>query len=240
MVSVSFFRTRFTRDAWLLVVALAVFALLVRLGIWQLARADEKERIEAAQAHAQVQTPALWAPDDAAPSQFAPFSVSGHFLPPVFLLDNQHHQHQFGYRVLSPFQAEGGNILLVDRGWVPGDVSRKTFPQVKTALHMRTVEGYAWYPSPKQWVLGAAVESVADGKVTLLEREDPALVSELLHKSVYPFIMRQNPAESGGFVREWPVVSMPPARHRAYALQWFGLALVVPFVCFGLLCKKKS
>ncbi|MCL5256048.1 MAG: hypothetical protein M1363_08050, partial [Gammaproteobacteria bacterium] len=31
-------------------------------------------------------------------------------------------------------------------------------------------------------------------------------------------------------VREWPIVVMPPHRHYAYAMQWFGLALAALIV----------
>jgi cytochrome oxidase assembly protein ShyY1 len=45
-----------------------------------------------------------------------------------------------------------------------------------------------------------------------------------------------DPDVSGGFVREWPVVNMQPAKHTSYALQWFGLTLVlvVVYILTGL------
>ena len=43
----------------------------------------------------------------------------------------------------------------------------------------------------------------------------------------------------GGFVRDWSEAGFPPARHYAYAAQWFGLALVGLVFLFRQLRKPK-
>jgi cytochrome oxidase assembly protein ShyY1 len=55
---------------------------------------------------------------------------------------------------------------------------------------------------------------------------DAAEISADLRRPVLPRILLLDAEASSGFVREWTPNVMPPARHRAYAFQWFMFALV--------------
>ena len=61
-----------------------------------------------------------------------------------------------------------------------------------------------------------------------------------MQKAVYPFIIRLDKQDTYGFVREWETVSMLPARHLAYALQWFAMAFVILIIFVALNLKKKN
>jgi cytochrome oxidase assembly protein ShyY1 len=43
---------------------------------------------------------------------------------------------------------------------------------------------------------------------------------------------------ASGFVREWTPNVMPPARHRAYAFQWFAFALAALVIFIGKHWRK--
>ncbi|MDI1352426.1 MAG: SURF1 family protein, partial [bacterium] len=79
-------------------------------------------------------------------------------------------------------------------------------------------------------------------KTTIVESLDPKLVHQILQKKVYPFIIRLDKQDANGFVREWAIVSMPPQRHLAYAVQWFAMAFVILiiFVALNLKNEKKT
>jgi surfeit locus 1 family protein len=77
-------------------------------------------------------------------------------------------------------------------------------------------------------------------KLTIIEQIDIKLLGQLLQKDMFPFIIRLNKAEPDGFVREWAIVSMPPEKHMAYALQWFAMALVLFIIVIALGFKKKT
>lgn len=89
----------------------------------------------------------------------------------------------------------------------------------------------------KQWILGVGLEE-KENKMIIIERIDTKLVSQVLQKKVYPFIIRLDKQDAYGFVREWAIVSMPPQRHIAYALQWFAMALVILIIFVALNLKK--
>lgn len=212
-------------------------ALFVCLGIWQVQRAQEKKMMIARGASLGVQKPLCWLPGMANPVQYQPVIVDGDYLPEVILLDNQHHQHQFGYHVLSPLQVSKDAVVLIDRGWQQGDPARQHFPTVERPARLIRVSGQVYFPSSKEWVLGQVLEK-KNARLAIAEKIDPELISQFLHKSVYPFIIRLNKTEPYGFTREWALVSMPPERHYAYALQWFAMALVIFVIFVGLNTKK--
>ncbi len=217
---------------------LFAMALFMRLGYWQLERAGEKKQMIAALNAFTQQSPQSWVSSHPLPAQYQPLRVKGQFLPAIFLLDNQHHQHQFGYDVISPLKLNGGGIVLVDRGWVPADVTRQQFPVVETPRGVVSLVGSVYYPSTKQWLLGQALEKKGTD-LAVVEWVDANLISKFLHKSVYPFIIRLSKSADFGYVREWAVVAMPPERHYGYALQWFAIALVIFILFIALNLKKK-
>ena len=219
-----------------MLLAMASIAGLLYLGCWQVSRAHEKQRMMSAFHTNSQQVASRWAPDDVLPLQYQLIRVQGTFLPVVLLLDNQHYQHAFGYDVLSPLLLDNGHVLLVDRGWVAGAVARVMMPEIKMLLGAHQLMGTAYYPS-RQWLLGPALEKKR-ADLAVVELIDTSLISHFLHKPVYPFIMRLDKRAPSGFIREWAIVSMPPERHYAYAVQWFAMALVCLILFIALNCKK--
>jgi surfeit locus 1 family protein len=236
MPSLTCFTIRFTPSWIMIFLTVFVTSLFLRLGFWQIQRANQKETMVLAQASLAKLEPIEWHGQQ--PLQYQRVRVIGRYLPDVFLLDNQHQQHQFGFDVISPLLLNNGTVVLIDRGWVPGDVTRRTFPQVTTPDKQVQVEGSVYFPSSQQWVLGASMEKKSN-KLTILETLAPKEVSHILQKKVYPFIIRLNKEDKHGFVRQWAIVSVPPQRHLAYAWQWFAMAFVV-FIIFIALNLKKN
>lgn len=217
--------------------ALLALSLMTSLGVWQLHRAAEKQQMLDNEAWQSKRSAEVWQPSMVNPRQYQKVTVSGYFLPEILLLDNQHYQHQFGFHVISPFQLENKQLILVDRGWIKGDINRRQFPAAPISSEQRQIQGQIYYPSKKVWVLGEEIEEKTT-MLAIIERIDANSLSQLLHKSVYPFIMRLDRDEADGFVRDWPVVSMPPARHYAYAVQWFAMALAILVIFVSLNLKK--
>lgn len=239
MPSLTCFNFRFTPNWLMTMVALIFIALFVRLGFWQIQRADEKAKMLNAQQQRAQEAPVKWTPMQSSPRQYQRLTVQGQYLPHVFLLDNQHYQHQFGYDALSAFVLQDGSVVMVDRGWILGESSRRVFPSYTTPKQQLTVNGAAYFPSKNQWLLGPSLEKKANN-VTILESIDAKLLSHILQKKVYPFIIRLDKQDAYGFVREWEIVSMPPQRHLGYALQWFAMALVILIIFLALNLKKQK
>lgn len=227
----------FQPHLWMGGLALLSISLLISLGLWQLHRAEEKN---AMLLHAQLQgksAATVWQATKALPQQYQLVTVKGSYLNHTFLLDNQSHQHQFGYHVLTPLQIAPGKVVLIDRGWVPLKQPRSILPNSTIPQGEQLIKGQTYYPSAKQWILGDVIEKEQQ-EITVIERFDEKTISNILHNSVYPFIIRLDKSESYGYIREWPIVAMTPQRHYAYALQWFAMALSV-FIIFIVTNLKK-
>ena len=215
MFSVTGFRFSFTSSWKMLCLALVSICLLISLGIWQLQRAAEKRGLLAMYQTQMQRAPVALSGTSA--QQYQRVQVQGLAqLPITLLLDNQHHAHQFGYDVLTPLLMDDGNVLLIDQGWVPGDPSRVSLPDMtglKSDLHY---SGQVYYPATRSFVLGVGLE-VKTPNIIVIESLNMTMISQFLHKPVYPFIIRQS-----------------PVRHIGYAVQWFifALGLGVMFIVF--------
>lgn len=250
-----FFKRRFATVRACLITSLYLLTMvfLVTLGFWQLQRAAEKSKIQKTEASFAKRAAIPWSPAMTYPKAYQSVIITGTLLPYTLFLDNQHYQHQFGYHVLSPLQIKDGKVLLVDRGWIRGDPSRRQYPNpaVGSRPNLRTDVGWVltqqqewlgqvYFPSKNNWDLGQWIEK--EGKdFAVIEKIDPQLIAHLLQKSVYPFIIRLGEGEANGFERAWhtELVSMSPARHKAYALQWFVMAFVVLVIFIGLSFREK-
>jgi surfeit locus 1 family protein len=239
MPSLSGFKRRFTPNWQMTLLAFVVIAILLRLGFWQLARATEKKAMIQAELTQIKQKPISWTDADTSPKQYQRLKLSGRFLAPVLLMDNQHHDHQFGFSVLSPLLLINNQVVLVDRGWVPGDSLRQTWPIISTPKMPIDIIGTAYYPSDNSLVLGQVLEVISP-TLAVVEAFDAKEISHFLQKPIYPFMIRLDKNEAHGYVRAWQVVSMPPSRHYGYALQWFVMAVVVLILFIALNFKKKS
>ena len=59
------------------------------------------------------------------------------------------------------------------------------------------------------------------------ERMKAPRLRGIVAATVLPMTVRLSESETAGYVRDWSVVPMTPAKHIAYAVQWFALGLAV-------------
>lgn len=222
------------------VTLLAFFTILilVSLGRWQWFRAHEKESMIRTQAHYDQIAPRKWRSKNGLPQQYERIQLRGTYAKQVFLLDNQYVDHQWGYHVLSPLQLVSGEWLIVDRGWVKGDPSRHRWPKIAIPKGEIVLEGQAYYPSARNWVLSNNLE-VVKPELVVIEKWDNNVFLQILNQAVQPFLVRLHHPQTMGYQLNWPVVSMAPEKHYAYAWQWFGLALLV-LIYWGYYVTKKK
>ena len=219
-------------------------ALFVRLGVWQLDRAAYKEALLRRYAAAAAAPPVAFGTVAATPpaDAFPRVAVRGHYLVDrAYLLDNPHHDARGGVEVYVPLALAGDpRLLLVDLGFLPGD-GREQLPQLP-ALPVGEVDVHGLYLPPP----GVGLELGGDA----LARQphwpkssiylDLAQVAADLHRSLYPRVLAldADPATIFQRVHAFDFSAMPPARHRAYAFQWFSFALAV-LVIFLVLHRKR-
>lgn len=225
-------RNRNSSFVLLWVLAIATIALFTRLGFWQLDRAVEKQAM--LDAAAQVLTtravhPLAAAADPDRADAYDWAVGSGQFdARPALLLDNQQRHGRVGVRAYRIFVPEHGGPLLVDLGWLPlpGDRTLPAVPRPRGEIELRGLLA----PPPSTGIsLGRGLMRSGDG--WLLTRIDMDAIARDTGLSVplAPRVLRLDPAMTLGFERDLELLAntLPPAKHRGYAVQWFGLALTV-------------
>ncbi len=230
-------------------------ALFIALGVWQLHRMHEKiAQLDAVAATLAQRKPlplvqTAW--DVARKDSYDWVAGTGAFLswPPI-LLDNQFHDGRVGVRVYRVFGMDKpdwsmGGSILVDFGWLPLPENRQ-LPDLKFPVSNRiTVSGLLSPPPATGFSLGPV--ATLHKHAWLATRLDiDALAPKVLDwvpawkPKLAPRVLRLDPAVPMGFERDLVVLpnTLPPARHLAYAVQWFGFALVALIILVGKHWRK--
>jgi surfeit locus 1 family protein len=216
------------RPGWLVATA-AGCALFVALGNWQSRRAEEKvaaqRRIDVLATVAPVGLPATLV----AAGEYAGrrVTVRGEYVPrhSVFV-DNRVHKGVVGYHVVTPFRIDGTDLhVLVNRGWVAAGPRRDRLPEVVAPMGPQIIEGLAVVPSGRVYELAP---DAAPGPVRQHLAIERAGVETGLR--LQPLVVRLTSDAKDGLVRAWERPDAGVNTHRAYALQWYALALLTAVV----------
>jgi len=212
------------------IVMLLILPVLLRLGFWQLERAEEKRDLIELFKQQNDTGPILLNDtiryDEAL--NYREAQVEGHYNPArqVFI-DNKIYQGKAGVYVLTPFKLKSSEYsVLVNRGWVPMIPDRSSLPEIKTTMKYLTLSGKIKFLKEAPFMIGEKFQS---------NESWPALmqwinISEIEDKSglkLLPFIFLLDEKEQSGYVRQWKPVVMLPEKSTSYAVQWFSLALAL-------------
>ena len=216
------------RPGWL-VMAVAGCALFVALGNWQSRRAEEKlaaqRRIDALATAAPARLPGTLV----AASEYAGrrVTVRGEYLSRHSVyIDNRVHKGVVGYHIVTPFRIEGADLhVLVNRGWVAGGPRRDRLPEVAAAPGPQTIEGLAVVPSGRTFELAPDAAPGPVRQHLAIER-----IGAETGLRLQPLVVQLTSDAKDGLVRAWERPDAGVNTHRAYALQWYALALLTAIV----------
>lgn len=242
-ISFNLGRFGFSSHWTLSLVVSACVIILIKLGLWQQQRYQEKQQIIATYdarmtlTAQNIEKKYLTSTD----FKYLPVKATGHLLDEHnFYLDSQFDKHRIGYHVLSPLRiAHPQTTILIDRGWIPQGATRNRLPSIKAMDKEVTLEGHIYYPQ-KGVILGENIDPTVTGWPKRIQYINFEALSLQLGEPLAPFIIRLNNDAPHGFSREWHIVNMPPQRHLAYALQWFGLAITLIIVYIVACTSRKD
>lgn len=222
--------------AAVVVVGLAVS--FIFLGFWQLDRRQERLSDNALATTQLLMPPTPLADllaqgDDRATIEYRRATVDGSYLTAdEVLIRSQIHLGTAGFHVITPYAYEGGTVL-VNRGWVPLDMD--TTP-VNATPAVGPVEGWIHLTQER----GPLSPEDPPGQLTVFNRVDIDRIEQQTSSDLDPvYVVLADPEAS-----ELPIpVDLPDfsdeGPHLAYAIQWFGFAIVA-VVGFGALLRKSS
>jgi len=219
----------FSPTAFTTLLTIALIALLISLGLWQLRRADEKRALYDAFAAGtdttlpmDLKTPPV--------RRFQHIEVGGHYDETrQILIDNMMDGARAGYFVITPFAMTGGGWVLVNRGWVPLGASRAERPAIPVAGDTRQLRGRADHMPSPGIKMGTPI-ALAPPYPAVANFPSHVEIARLLHEPSWTAaaeLVLLDPGEPDGYVRHWSPPGFPPMRHIAYAVQWFALAITL-------------
>ena len=215
--------------AHVIVVALAI--LFINLGFWQLRRLEERQlentvgesRVDADPVELGVLLEASG--DDIDSLEFRRATATGVFQPDdEVLIRSQVHQGVAGFHVITPLLGEGGNAVLVNRGWIPLDADQVPVEAAPPPDGSVTVTGWV-RPSQARGALGPSDPD--DGRLVTMSRVDVDRIQEQVPYELDPVYLSMLDDLEG----DLPIAAPAPSfddegPHLAYAIQWFSFALI--------------
>ena len=199
--------------------------LVLSLGVWQIDRGYKKKELENTFLERQSQPVKEIKYNMLENSDlYRNIVLEGKYLDQIFLLDNKIHNGKPGLKVFSPFESINESLVLVSRGWIEFE-DRSNLPMIKTERNALKIQGILRSES-KDFILE---------NDNMKKNTNPILVqtinldelSNYLGKPLSPYILELSELSKSAFVKTWQPINLSSFRHFGYAVQWFGLGLVL-------------
>ncbi len=220
------------RLIWPGMMAVAMLAVLLGLGTWQVERLQWKRQLLAQIARAEAVS-AIPLPAD--PQPFTKVQVTGELREDLAAFYGAQVRDtlagaQLGTQLIVPLQREPDATILVDLGWVP---NKRLQPLGLTEGDV-TLEGYI-RPSEQPGLFSVSDDRASRQFFTLNTSTIGAALG--LH-DVAPFVLvAMGQAPTQGYPDPAQHLPRPPNNHLSYAITWFGLAAGLILI-FGLWTRE--
>jgi surfeit locus 1 family protein len=222
----------FRRLLWPGLTTVSMLIVLLGLGTWQVQRLFWKQALLAQIEHAEAADPVPLAQIEARKtlSPFMKISVTGTFLPDATAFYGAEVRDiasgpAMGARMIEPLQESNGDLVLVDRGWVP--LSRSAPLDQPSGVIM--VSGYVRFGDRRSWF--SANDDLPSRRFFTL---DPSAIANAVGQpNVRPFVLvaLAGGTPAGQSAEHWPDparhLPRPPNNHLSYAITWYGLAVAL-------------
>jgi surfeit locus 1 family protein len=219
------------RALLVLLAALLGAALTARLGVWQLDRAAQKLQLQHAlderASMPVVPVDALARDAGAAAAQhYRRVRLTGDWVEGATVyLDNRQMNGRPGFFVVTPLRLRGSaDAVVVQRGWVPRDLSDRTrVPPLPAGRGEVTVEGHIAPPPSRLYDFAGAASGPIRQNLDL-----PAYAKETgLHLLPMSVVQDAAVGADDGLLRQWPRPAVDVHMHYGYAFQWFALCALM-------------
>jgi surfeit locus 1 family protein len=211
------------------VAAALVFVVLLGLGTWQVERRAWKLDL-IAQVDARVHAPAVPAPGPADWPRIGPddayrhVTLSGTFLHDRETLVQAVTERGGGFWVLTPLRRSDGSLVLINRGFVPGDRRDPAPRAAGQGAGETAVTGLLRLTEPK----GAFLRANDPKGDRWYSRDVAAIAATRGLTDVAPYFVDADATPNpGGLPVGGLTVIAFPNNHLVYAITWYGMALML-------------
>jgi len=222
-------RRRFRPNLWLTLLTFVLVALFARLGVWQLDRAEEKQKILTAY-EKKIALPSLELNENNLADMETYQRVSVHGQADgerQILLDNKIYKGKAGFQVLLPVKIDATDKwILVNRGWVSLGMSRNDLPDISIDKSIQDFTGVIKLPLGDEFTIGDGNVWTSDWP-QLIQWLDVKEAAIHLGYDFVPYILLQSEEDKGAYVRDWKMIASSPDKSISYAVQWFSFAIIL-------------
>lgn len=197
-----------------------VMGLTFSLGIWQLSRAAQKEKLSQLRAEA------------------VPIQLSGEWdAAHTLYVDNRQMNAKQGFFVVTPLLLNSADYVLVERGWIARDfLDRKKLRPIETPAGVVNIQ-VRTLPDP---VPPAVFAGDALAELPIVQFANRAYYDKAISGKAYKGMFQQIAAASEGLKRDWYEPASGVEKHYGYAFQWFALSALVTGLYVWFQWIKKS
>lgn len=233
------------------ILMLALTALFVTLGFWQVQRLSEKEAliwaVETRLSQAPTPFPAVaqWQAIDPEALDYTPMSLRGSFdhsktvLVFTNLPEPKGRYGRAGYWVMAPFETDESAIVWVNRGFVPESQAEAFADGGVAPEGQLTIEGTVRRPDEANSFTPEA--DYADRRAWVRDPERLSLVAGITGKPVAPVTIDLPAGEPGDLPQGGETQVSFSNRHLEYAGTWFSFAAITPIMLgFWLWRQRRS
>ena len=239
---------RFNFTLPLTIAFLIVFSILIKLGLWQLERADHKKNLNESyklrQAEKVIDLNDHKSINSKESILWRRVSLNGSFYKEKNLIvDNQIFKHEAGFNILTPFKIDGtGMTILINRGWHKNLINREQIPIIKNVDDIDQINGYAVkIPVPGINLGGSNIE-IINASLARFQRINVDEINNFYQANFLPYMVYLNPLIDDEYISNFKLPVPDSEKNYGYAFQWFAFALtlLIIFLRLGITKNDKS
>ncbi len=224
---------------------LVFFIGFIRLGFWQLDRAEQKNVLNDAYSLRQTD-PMVNLNEQNELNDNSVFLWKKVILKGTFqndqniILDNQIHQQAAGFNIITPFKIDGTDwAVLVNRGWYKNLNLRSLIPVISSHTQLMTLQGNIVKFPVGGIALGEENLEVISTRIIRVQRIDIGKFNNFYSEKFLPYMIYLDPLIDREYDSNFMLPAPDSDKNYGYAFQWFAFAITLLIIFLRLGVKKK-
>jgi surfeit locus 1 family protein len=232
------------------IVPTAIFLILflgfIRLGFWQIDRADQKEILNDAyssrQSDAHINLNNIDDLNNDSRLLWKKVELKGMFKNEQnIILDNQIHNGVAGFNIITPFKIEGIEwVVLVNRGWHKNLNLRSLIPDIKPIRNKIQIKGNIVKFPVSGISLGEKKLEVINSEINRVQRIDIQNLNNFYSSKFLPYMVYLEPLLDRDYESSFKLPAPGSDKNYGYAFQWFAFALTLLIIFLRLGIKTHN
>jgi surfeit locus 1 family protein len=221
------------------------FSCFIRLGFWQLDRADKKnilnDNYTSRQQDKLISLNKLDNINHKEALLWRKVELNGSFLNEQnIILDNQIFNQTAGFNIITPFKISNSNyVVLINRGWHSNLESRELIPNISSISGNLEVTGHISKFPVSGINLGQDNIETLNASIFRLQRLDSEELSYFLTFNLLPYMIYLDPLQDREYLSNFKLPAPDSEKNYGYAFQWFAFAFTLLIIFLRLGIQRK-